>query len=184
MHIQPLPIIGAFELQSAIYSDNRGNFREWFKESELREIDPLVSFKQSNISVSKKNTIRGIHYSLDGSGQSKLVTCLRGSILDVAVDIRPSSITFGQYVVVELNAEAGNSIYLSGDLGHAFIALEEDSVVSYLLSSEYNAPHEHGISPIDPTINIYWPPGEYVLSKKDEDAPSLLQQYEAGLLPK
>jgi len=128
---------------------------------------------RSSFSVSKKGTLRGIHYSLAPVGQSKLVTCLTGKIFDVVVDLRSDSKTFGQWHGVILSAQSPQSIYVGPGLGHAFLALEDNSGVAYLLSSPFNSEMEHGINPMDKDLGIAWPESEFLLSDKDAAAPSL-----------
>lgn len=169
------PIAGCWLITADTFTDDRGSFREWLPNSACQEIQELTgdSFEtaQANYSVSKKGTIRGIHYSLAPTGQVKIVTCLTGAIYDVVVDLRPDSLTFGNWFGVELAADSGRSIYLGKGLGHAFMALEENSGVAYLLSSPFNPELESGINPFDLEIGIKWPAGPYFLSEKDKAAP-------------
>ena len=172
------PIAGCWLITADTFTDDRGSFREWLPNSACQEIQEQTggSFEtaQANHSVSKKGTIRGIHYSLAPVGQAKIVTCLTGAIYDVVVDLRPDSLTFGNWFGVELAADSGRSIYVGKGLGHAFMALEENSGVSYLLSSPFNQSLEFGINPFDEEIGINWPAGPYLLSAKDKTAPGLL----------
>jgi len=172
--ITPLPIEGSWIISSEEFKDSRGMFREWLPNSVCKEIfGKNLEVAQANFSVSKKGTLRGIHYSLAPVGQSKLVTCLTGKIFDVVVDLRTNSQTFGQWHGVMLSAQSPQSIYVGPGLGHAFLALEDNSGVAYLLSSPYNKEMEHGINPFDKEIGILWPELEFLLSDKDAAAPSL-----------
>ena len=134
--------------------------------------------------------MRGIHYALVPPSQAKYVMCPRGAVLDFAIDIRVGSPTFGQYDTVLLDDVDRRAIYLSEGLGHMFVALEDDSTVTYLCSAEYNPSREHGINPLDATLALEFPkvgrdgsPLELLLSPKDTDAPSIEEQEAAGLLP-
>ena len=185
MSAKPLSIHGAWLLQSRVFADDRGSFSEWFKSSLLTDLTG-ESFEpvQANVSVSNAGVIRGIHYSLAPLGQAKLVTVLRGSILDVAIDVRVGSPTFGQYESAVMVAGDGQTMFLRHDMAHAFQALEDDTVVSYLVSSEYSPTDEKEISPMCSTLNIQWSnKHEKLLSEKDRIAPDLLQRSAAGLLP-
>ena len=185
MTAKPLSIHGAWLLQSRVFADDRGTFSEWFKSSLLTELtgetfEPV----QANVSVSNAGVIRGIHYSLAPHGQAKLVTVLRGSILDVAIDVRVGSPTFGKYETAVLMAGDGQSMFLRNDMAHAFQALEENTVVSYLVSSEYSPTDEKEISPMCSTLNIQWNDSlQAVLSEKDRAAPDVALQSAAGQLP-
>lgn len=185
MTARPLSIHGAWLLQSRVFADDRGTFSEWFKSSLLTELTG-ESFEpvQANVSLSSAGVVRGIHYSLAPRGQAKLVTVLRGSIMDVAIDARVGSPTFGKYETVELHAGDGQAMFLRHDLAHAFQALEDNTVVSYLVSSEYSPTEEKEISPMCSTLNIQWSKNlKAVLSEKDRIAPDIAQQSAAGLLP-
>ena len=180
-----LSIHGAWVLQSQVFADERGTFTEWFKSSLLTELtgehfEPL----QANVSVSQAGVIRGIHYSLAPSGQAKLVTVMSGSIIDFAIDVRIGSPTFGRYESVLLSAGDGQAMFLRSDMAHAFQALENNTVVSYLVSSEYSPTDEKEISPMCSVLGIQWSPNlPMVLSEKDRGAPDLSEQTKTGLLP-
>jgi dTDP-4-dehydrorhamnose 3,5-epimerase len=185
MIAKPLSIHGAWLLQSRVFADDRGTFSEWFKSSLLTELTGEF-FKpvQANISVSNAGVIRGIHYSLAPSGQAKLVTVLRGSILDAAIDVRIGSPTYGKYESAELHAGDGQTMFLRHDLAHAFQALEDNTVVSYLVSSEYSPTEEKEIFPMCSLVNIQWAEKiACILSEKDRSAPSTPELSAKGLLP-
>ena len=184
MEFKNLAIEGAWIAQSAVHADERGSFREWFKAGEIRAATGReFAVSQSNVSVSQKGVLRGIHYSLASQGQAKWVTCLTGSIWDVIVDIRPSSPTFKKWVGVELRGESGDVALISEGLGHGFISLEDNSVVSYLLTSPFSPEEEFEINPMDPELAIAWPLSERLMSPKDEIAPTLAMRYAQGKLP-
>ena len=168
MKVSPLAIAGAWILESPLYPDERGIFREWFKLEALKENGiPAFEVRQANTSISKKGVIRGIHYSSEINGQTKLVTCTSGSVLDVIVDLRPESITYGDHLEVELSESLGKCVYISSGLGHGFQALEDNSVVTYLLDKEYSPNNEFGINPVDLNLNIKWPLLDFHISEKD-----------------
>ena len=172
--LTPLGIDGAWVFESPSHADERGYFREWFKSSILQEtLGRDFTIAQSNLSKSKKGVVRGIHFSTAPEGQAKWVTCANGALWDVVVDIRPNSPTFKQWKAVELRAEEGKALFISEGLGHAFVALEDETVISYLLSSPYSPKDEHAINPKDSEIGIKWPLLDLSFSEKDAAAPSL-----------
>ena len=184
MKITKTEISGAWIIESQFHSDNRGEFSEVFKKSALKDgLDFTFLPVQSNFSISKINVIRGIHYSLNAGGQAKYISCLRGEVMDFVVDIRPNSQTFGKWISINLKSGCGRSILIAGNLGHAFVSLEEDSHVNYLLDSEYAPEFEYQIDPFDKTLKIDWPGKNYLLSEKDKSAPSLLELLEQKKLP-
>lgn len=170
----PLLIEGSYLFESITHEDERGYFREWFKSSTVNEfLKREFKVEQANISKSKKGVVRGIHFSSAPQGQAKWITCTAGALWDVIVDIRPNSPTFGQWDAQELRADDGRSLFISEGLGHAFLALEEETIISYLLSTPYSPSHEWAINPLDPDIGIPWPADDLSLSEKDASAPSL-----------
>jgi dTDP-4-dehydrorhamnose 3,5-epimerase len=184
MEIEKLAIEGLWIGRSPILSDPRGFFREWFKSDDIgSEIGRKFEVSQSNISMSNCGVLRGIHYSLAPTGQAKWITCISGSIWDVAVDIRPSSPTYRKWIGVTLTAGSGEALFLSEGLGHAFISLEDNSMVSYLLNSPYSPSEEFEINPLDPELSIRWPGVDLLMSSKDEHAPTLAMRYSEGKLP-
>jgi dTDP-4-dehydrorhamnose 3,5-epimerase len=185
MRIEKTSVDGVWIIHNEIFTDCRGNFQEWFQSEKFKMITGVdFNTQQANSSISKKGVVRGIHYSTAKDGQAKLVTCVSGSILDVIFDIRIGSNTFGQHVSVPLKAQDGKSVYISEGLGHAFISLEENSNLVYLLSSRYDPKNEHGIHPLDATLGFKWPLVEVILSEKDATAPSFNLQLKANKLPR
>jgi dTDP-4-dehydrorhamnose 3,5-epimerase len=191
VQVRPLTIAGAFEITPIQHGDDRGVFLEWFKAPLFREaVGHDLDLAQANCSVSAAGVVRGIHFSDVPPGQAKYVTCVRGAALDVAVDVRVGSPTFGQWDSVLLDDVDRRQIYLAEGLGHAFMALEDDTTVVYLCSTGYAPGREHGVHPLDPQIGISWPttardgsPIEANLSPKDSAAPPLAEAARAGLLP-
>jgi dTDP-4-dehydrorhamnose 3,5-epimerase len=173
MKVTPLAIAGAWLIESPIFPDERGMFREWFKVEALKEFGvPTFEVRQANTSISKRGVIRGIHYSAEKDGQTKLVTCTAGSVLDVVVDLRPESKTYGEHLEVELSESLGKCVYISSGLGHGFQALKDNSVVTYLLDKEYSPSNEYGINPVDSSLNIKWPISDFQISEKDRKSPT------------
>ena len=191
MEFRQLSVPGAWEITPKQFGDPRGVFLEWFKGAPFaEEAGHALALAQANLSVSAAGVLRGIHFADVPPGQAKYVTCARGAVLDVVVDIRVGSPTYGQWDSVLLDDVDRRAIYLSEGLGHAFLSLEDDSTVLYLCSAPYAPGREHGIHPLDPEIGIDWPttardgsPLQYELSEKDSVAPTLAEALESGLLP-
>jgi dTDP-4-dehydrorhamnose 3,5-epimerase len=182
--IRPLTIEGAFEVTPAQHGDSRGTFLEWYRFDALAEaVGHPLELAQANLSTSAKDVVRGIHFADVPPGQAKYVTCVSGSVLDVVVDLRVGSPTFGTWDSVLLDDQERRAVYLAEGLGHGFCALTEGATVAYLCSSTYRPGHEHGIDPLDPQLGITWPAGTPLLSTKDAEAPSLAGALAAGLLP-
>jgi dTDP-4-dehydrorhamnose 3,5-epimerase len=184
--VEPLSIEGAWVLTPQQHGDDRGMFYEWFKAPAFSgAAGHGLSLAQANCSVSAKGTLRGIHYADVPPGQAKYVTCMSGRVLDVVVDIRVGSPTFGAWQAVELDTVSRKAVYLSEGLGHGFAALEDKSTVVYLCSTPYNPNGEHEIYPFDPELGIEWGigRGQAALSAKDAAAPGLREAQEQGLLP-
>jgi dTDP-4-dehydrorhamnose 3,5-epimerase len=191
VEIRELSITGALEVTPQVYGDERGAFLEWFRADRFAEATGHpFTLAQANASVSAAGTVRGIHFAQLPPSQAKWVTCLKGAVLDVVVDIRVGSATFGAWEAVTLDDEDRRAVYLSEGLGHAFMALEDGSVVTYLCSAPYAPGREHGVHPLDPAIGITWPTTtrsgaalEPILSVKDAKAPTLEEAQRSGLLP-
>lgn len=185
MQVEPLAIEGLWEITPVLRPDDRGIFLEAFKADVLSEaIGHPFTLKQMNVSVSSAGTVRGIHFADVPVGQSKYVQCFSGAILDVVVDIRVGSPTFGQWDAIELDAVTRKALYISEGLGHAFCALTDDATVGYLCSEPYSPTREHGIHPLDANLALPWPEGSAtLLSPKDAEAPTLASALELGLLP-
>jgi dTDP-4-dehydrorhamnose 3,5-epimerase len=183
--IRPLGVEGAFEVTPVQHSDPRGTFLEWYRFDTLAAaVGHPLDLAQANLSVSGRDVVRGIHFADVPPGQAKYVTCVAGAVLDVVVDIRIGSPTFGRWEFVRLDDEERRAVYLAEGLGHGFCALSEQATVAYLCSSTYRPGHEHGINPLDPELGIAWPAATPLLSPKDAAAPSLAEARATGRLPR
>ncbi len=191
MDYRALEIEGAWEITPRQLGDPRGVFLEWFKAGPLREkVGHTLALGQANLSVSAAGVVRGIHFADVPPGQAKYVTCAKGAVLDVIVDIRVGSPTFGRWDSVLLDDETRRAVYISEGLGHAFMSLEDGSTVIYLCSTPYAPEREHGVHPLDPVVGIAWPSrrrdGSLItaeLSEKDAAATTLSEAASSGLLP-
>jgi dTDP-4-dehydrorhamnose 3,5-epimerase len=183
--VRSLSIEGAWVLEPKVFPDDRGSFHEWYRGTEFREATGYdLSLAQANCSVSRWGVLRGLHFSDVPPGQAKYVTCVRGAVLDVVVDLRVGSPAFGRWEALRLDDDSRHAVFLAEGLGHAFMALTDDATVMYLCSTGYAPEREHGVHPLDPELGITWPEGiRPVLSPKDAQAPSLAEAREAGLLP-
>lgn len=183
MKAHPLKISGSWKIEFQKFEDNRGFFYESFKAEEFPKlIGRNFDIKQTNTSSSAKGSVRGIHYALVPPSQAKLVQCQRGSIKDYVIDIRIGSPTFGQFEAIELDEKSASAIFIEEGLAHAFVALENNTIVTYYVSEKYNPEREKGINPFDKTLNILWPEIDLILSEKDKAAISLEQAKSQGIL--
>ena len=187
MQVRQLEITGAFEFTPRSFPDHRGLFVAPFQEAAFIEATghPL-RLAQTNHSVSARNVIRGVHFADVPPGQAKYVYCPQGALLDVVVDVRVGSPTFGQWEAIRLDSSEYRAVYLAEGLGHAFVALTQDTAMTYLCSTPYNPSAEHGVNALDPALGLPWHDldGEPILSAKDRDAPDLAAAAEADLLPR
>ncbi|HET9079255.1 MAG TPA: dTDP-4-dehydrorhamnose 3,5-epimerase [Trebonia sp.] len=186
--MDPLSIEGAWAYTPRVHSDDRGSFAEAFRGAEFAAaLGYRLDVAQVNCSVSRRGVIRGIHYADVPPGQAKYVTCVSGAILDVIVDLRTDSPSFGKWETVQLDAVTRRAVFLAEGLGHAFTALTDDATALYLCSTPYAPGREHGVHPLDPAIGIAWPTEEGrepVLSEKDAAAPTLEEALRTGQLPR
>lgn len=183
--MEKLSIDGAYLFTPRVRVDDRGQFLEWFRAAEFAgDLGHRLALAQANLSVSRRGTLRGVHYADVPPGQAKYVVCMGGAVLDVVVDIRVGSPTFGRSEPVELAAGSWQAVYLAEGLGHAFMALTDDAMLAYLCSQPYAPERERTIDPLDPALGVEWPAGiEPVLSARDAAAPTLARAAELGLLP-
>jgi dTDP-4-dehydrorhamnose 3,5-epimerase len=170
--VNQLDIPGAWVFTPKQFTDDRGTFFEWFQDSTfLDAVGDSFTLAQANCSISSKGTLRGIHFADVPPGQRKYVTCLTGSALDVLVDLRSDSPTFGQWRSVTLDTFDRRVVSIPNGVGHAFMALEDNTTIVYLCDQRYNPTGEFEIYPLDPEIGIEWPNTiKPLLSPKDEQA--------------
>lgn len=192
MRWRQLAVEGAWEITPRQHSDARGVFLETFRADEI--VGPRgrpFEVAQVNTSTSAAGVVRGIHFTAAPPGQAKYVTCSRGALLDVVVDLRLGSPTFGRWDAVLLDDVDRRAVYVPEGVGHGFCSLEDDSTALYLCSSTYAPEHDHAIDAFDPELRIEWPtttrsgaPLRLLRSEKDETAPSLATARSTGILPR
>ena len=172
--VQSIP--GVILIEPTLYGDNRGYFLETHRQDLLEDIlGYKVNFVQDNDSKSSKGVLRGLHYQIPPYTQAKLVRAIEGSVLDIVVDIRKSSPTFGQHVAIELTAENKHQIFIPQGFAHGFIVLSDSAIFSYKVDNYYSPEHERGIAFDDKNLAINWriPLKDIELSNKDKAQPSL-----------
>ncbi|PWC03799.1 dTDP-4-dehydrorhamnose 3,5-epimerase family protein [Agromyces badenianii] len=186
MQIRELAIPDSYEITPKQFGDDRGVFLEWYRFDRLQEVvgHPL-DLRQANTSRSARGVVRGIHFADVPIGQAKYVTAMHGAVLDFIVDIRVGSPTFGAWDSVLLDDVDRRAVYIAEGLGHAFVALSDDAIVSYLVSDTFNPEREHGVNPTDTDVALEFPlpPEQLLLSPKDTEAPGLHEAAASGLLP-
>jgi dTDP-4-dehydrorhamnose 3,5-epimerase len=186
VQIRELAVPDAFEVTPVQHPDDRGVFLEWFRADLLLEATGRrFDLVQSNLSVSARGVARGLHYSDVPPGQAKYVTVVVGAGLDIVVDLRIGSPTFGRSDSVELSSANRKAVFIPEGLGHAFIALTDDAAINYLTTDVYRPAADRTISLLDQELSLELPfsAGELILSEKDRSAPTLAEAREWGLLP-
>ena len=176
MKVIKTDIEGLLIIEPRVFADERGYFFESFSNRKFAELTGLdVQFVQDNESRSGRGVLRGLHFQKEPHAQAKLVRVVKGRVLDVAVDIRPESPTYGRYVAVELSGDNHRQLFIPKGFAHGYVALEEDTVFQYKCTAYYHPESEGGIAWNDPTIGIDWPlsEGELTLSEKDKQWPNL-----------
>lgn len=176
IEIRQTGLDGVIEIVPRRFADSRGFFSEVYNADVFREAGIDLVFVQDNHSMStQRGVLRGLHYQLPPRAQDKLVRVARGAILDVAVDIRRSSPTFGKWIAIELSAEKWNQLLVPKGFAHGFVTLAEDTEVLYKVTDVYSAAHDRAIRYDDPNVGVRWPPeiGALILSEKDRNAPFL-----------
>lgn len=176
MQITPLEIEGLFLIEPKVFGDDRGYFMETYRQDKLNAaLGFEADFVQDNESKSSRGVLRGLHYQLAPYAQSKLVRVIRGRVLDVAVDIRKGSPTFGKHVAVELSGENKKQLFVPRGFAHGFAVLEDDTVFAYKVDNLYAPEHDRGIVFNDPALAIEWilEEDEMLLSEKDKGHPVL-----------
>jgi len=176
MNFKETKLKGCFILEPKIFKDERGYFMESFNEKTFSEgIGQKVTFVQDNQSFSTKGVLRGLHYQTGEHAQAKLVRVLQGEVLDVAVDLRPESPTYGQYESVVLTGENQTQFFIPRGFAHGFLVLSDTATFFYKCDNLYNKESEGGLMYNDPTVNINWnfPSEELIISEKDQVLPNL-----------
>lgn len=183
MQIRELRVPHAYEVTPVQHADSRGVFLEWFKADAFEAATGRAfDLRQSNLSVSARGVVRGIHFADVPLGQAKYVTAVVGSVTDFIVDLREGSPTFGEWDSVELDDVTRSCVFIGEGLGHLFVATSESATVSYLTTDVYRPGREHGVHPLDTELALPLPNGA-LLSEKDAAAPTLAQALAQGLLP-
>lgn len=169
-------IEGVYILEPKIFFDSRGYFFESFRKEQFDEIIGNIDFVQDNQSASVRGVIRGLHFQKGEDAQAKLVRCILGTVLDVALDIRVGSPTYGKYVMVELSADNHRQLFIPRGFAHGFAVLSEKAVFQYKCDNYYCPAAESGFNPISPSLAIDWhiPQNEMILSDKDKALPDFL----------
>lgn len=180
---------GAWLFSPPVFPDERGAFAAPFQaEVFAGAVGHRLHVAQANTSLSRRGALRGLHYADVPPGQAKYVQCVAGALLDVVVDLRVGSPGFGRFDAVRLDGATPQGVYLPEGVGHAFLALTDDTVTHYLCSTPYTPAAEHGVDPLDPALGLPWAewtaPGELILSEKDRAAPSLADARDTGALPR
>ncbi|MFJ8917584.1 dTDP-4-dehydrorhamnose 3,5-epimerase family protein [Amycolatopsis sp. NPDC102389] len=186
MQARKLAVEGAIEFTPRVFPDDRGLFVSPFQEEAFAEAhgSPLFPVAQTNHSMSKRGVVRGIHYTVTPPGIAKYVYCARGRALDIVVDIRVGSPTFGKWDAVLMDQQDFRTMYFPVGVGHAFVALEDDTVMSYMLSAGYVAQNELALSALDPALGLpVATEVEPTLSERDQAAITLAEAERQGLLP-
>lgn len=182
MEVIKTPIEDLLIIKPKVFGDHRGFFMESYNQKTWSEAGLDYNFVQDNRSFSKKGTLRGLHFQTGESSQAKLVTCLSGEVLDVAVDLRSDSKTYGEHFTIELNAEEKTFFLVPRGFAHGFIVLSETAEFFYKCDNYYDPANEAGIIYNDPTFNIDWKIAEskLILSEKDTQLPTL-EEYKSKL---
>lgn len=175
MNITKTDIEGLLIIEPKIFADDRGFFMETYNKQVYETLGISSAFVQDNLSLSKKGTVRGLHFQNDPHAQGKLVSVLKGKVLDVAVDVRPESPTFGKHFTIELSEENKKQFFVPAGFAHGFMALADDTIFVYKCTDTYSKECEEGIIYNDSTLAIQWPEGEKIISEKD----MILQTFES-----
>ena len=175
MVVEETYLKGCYVIQPKVFTDSRGYFFESFNKKAFEDLtSQTVNFVQDNQSKSSKGVLRGLHYQIGEHEQAKLVRVIKGSVLDVCVDLRKESDTFGKHFAIVLNDKECKQLFVPRGFAHGFLVLEDDTIFSYKCDNYYNKPSERGIIYNDKTININWnyPEKDFILSEKDIQLPT------------
>lgn len=178
MIIEPQEIEGLFLIKPKVHGDDRGYFVETFRQDQLEAaLGHPVAFIQDNESRSSRGVLRGLHFQLPPFAQTKLVRVIEGEVLDVAVDLRRGSPTFGHHLAVHLSGDNKQQLFIPRGFGHGFVVLSESAIFSYKVDNYYSPDHDRGVAFDDPALGIDWqlPADSLILSNKDRKQPALSQ---------
>jgi dTDP-4-dehydrorhamnose 3,5-epimerase len=183
--VRELAVPDSYVLDLVPHGDSRGRFTEWYRADVLADATGrTLPLAQANHSVSARGVLRGVHVTQVPPGQAKYVYCPAGRVLDVVIDLRVGSPTFGVHDSVLLDSDEPRAVYLAEGLGHAFLSLADSSSITYLVSTGYSPDREFTVDPFDPALALPWPGDlKFELSDRDRAAPSLAEVQEQGLLP-
>jgi dTDP-4-dehydrorhamnose 3,5-epimerase len=186
MKVDELAVPGAWVCTPTPYSDDRGRFLEWFRSDLLAEVTGRrFDVAQANHSTSRRGVVRGVHFADVPPGQAKYVYCTSGGVLDVVIDLRVGSPSFGSVDSVLLDATEPRGVFISEGLGHLLYALHDETSVTYLTSHTYDPTTERAVCPLDPALRLSIPtaPSGWIVSERDAAAPTLDEALKAGILP-
>jgi 5-epimerase len=186
MRIRELAVAGALEFTPPVHRDDRGLFVSPFQEPAFREATGhRHTVAQTNHNLSARGVVRGIHFTRTPPGQAKYVYCSRGRALDIVVDLRVGSPTYLSWDAAEIDDRSFQAMYFPVGVGHTFLALTDDTLMSYLVTSSYAPENELTVHPLDPDLGLPWPEVgvDFVLSERDAAAPTVKEAEAAGLLP-
>ena len=171
MKINITNIQGVYLIKPKIFKDDRGVFFESFNNEIFdNKVDSKINFVQDNQSLSSKGVLRGLHFQNPPHAQAKLVSVVKGSVIDVVVDLRKESKTYGNYILEELSEYNNHQLFVPKGMAHGFLTLEDNTIFSYKCSDFYHKESEDSILWNDPALNIKWPNSNPILSEKDENA--------------
>ena len=179
MNVKETEIEGVYIIEPKVFEDGRGYFYETYSQKEFKEKVADITFVQDNQSMSSYGVLRGLHFQKGDKSQAKLVRCIKGIVLDIAVDIREGSPTFGKYVSCMLTEDNFRQFFVPRGFAHGFVVLSETALFQYKCDNFYAPESESGIAWDDPDINIDWQiaPEDVILSEKDKYHPSLKEGY-------
>jgi NDP-hexose 5-epimerase len=185
MEIQEMAVRDAYRIRPRIHHDQRGAFFESFRDDEFtRRTGHVFRPVQTNFSISHRNVLRGMHGVVLPPGQAKYVTCVRGAVLDMVLDVRVGSPTFGKFECNKLDPFSGLAVFMPDGMAHGFVSLADNSCVSYVFDTPYFPGTPFEINPFDPELDLPWELGDVaIVAGKDLEAPSLAEAAELGLLP-
>ncbi len=165
IELKKTKLTGCFEMQPKVFSDSRGSFVKVFHEKTYADNGLETNFTEEYYSVSKKNVIRGMHFQVPPMDHVKVVYCVEGSVMDVIVDLRSGSPTYGQSAIIELSASKANSLYIPKGMAHGFCSISDQAIMVYKVSTMYAPNHDAGIH--WNSVGVQWPIGDPIISARD-----------------